>query len=131
MLEDLGGGDSYEWTVASKAWADEWATNRQFPFINMSDALKKTYPAFAANPPTPWPATDGQIAMPDSVSQFRLYLGYFSSCLEQRIDDGSQACCYSFWHSTWLLESWLCVRQAHTFEVNSSSCSNVGRISKM
>ena len=29
MLEDLGNGDSYEWVVASKAWAAEWATNRQ------------------------------------------------------------------------------------------------------
>ena len=30
-MEELGSGDAYEWTVASSAWADEWATNRQSP----------------------------------------------------------------------------------------------------
>ena len=64
MLEDLGKGDAYEWTVSSKAWAAEWVTNRQYPFINMSDALKQTYPPFAVDPPTPWPSTDGKVAMP-------------------------------------------------------------------
>lgn len=64
MLEDLGSGDSYEWTVASAAWAAEWAANTQHPYVNMSDALRKTYPPFAVDPQTPWPATDGQHAMP-------------------------------------------------------------------
>ena len=64
MLEDAGKGDAYEWTVASKAWADEWATNRQYPFLNISDALKHAYPPFAIDPQTPWPSTDGQQAMP-------------------------------------------------------------------
>ena len=65
MLEDLGSGDAYEWVIASKAWAAEWATNRQFPFLNMSDALKHTYPPFADAPiSTPWPSTDGLHPMP-------------------------------------------------------------------
>lgn len=29
MLEDSGDGDAWEWCVASSAWADDWATNRQ------------------------------------------------------------------------------------------------------
>ena len=64
MLEDLGKGDSYEWTVASAAWAAEWRTNRQYPYDNMTDALRKTYPPFGMDPATPWPSTDGQKAMP-------------------------------------------------------------------
>ena len=64
MLEDLGKGDAYEWTVASKAWAEEWATNRQYPFVNMSVALKALYPPFAADQTTPWPSTDGKRPMP-------------------------------------------------------------------
>ena len=64
MLEDLGNGDSYEWTVASKSWAAEWATNRQWPFLNVSDALAATYPPFAVDPQTPWPACDGKRGMP-------------------------------------------------------------------
>ena len=65
MLEDLGKGDAYEWVSASKAWAEEWATNRQAPFLNMSDALMHTYPPFASAPTTtPWPSTDGRKPMP-------------------------------------------------------------------
>ena len=26
-MEDLGGGDAYEWVVASAAWAAEWASS--------------------------------------------------------------------------------------------------------
>jgi len=29
MMEDVGNGDAWEWCFASKAWAAEWATNRQ------------------------------------------------------------------------------------------------------
>jgi hypothetical protein len=63
MLEDLGNGDAYEWVVASKAWTYEWAGNRQYPFLNVSDALAQEYPPFATSP-TPWPATDGKVGMP-------------------------------------------------------------------
>eukprot|EP00325_Prymnesiales_sp_UTEX-LB-985_P031060 CAMPEP_0174740054 /NCGR_PEP_ID=MMETSP1094-20130205/72619_1 /TAXON_ID=156173 /ORGANISM="Chrysochromulina brevifilum, Strain UTEX LB 985" /LENGTH=739 /DNA_ID=CAMNT_0015943689 /DNA_START=33 /DNA_END=2252 /DNA_ORIENTATION=- len=35
----------------------------------MSDALKATYPPFAIDPPTPWPATDGKHAMPLLASE--------------------------------------------------------------
>ena len=66
MLEDLGRGDSYEWLTLSAAWASEWSTNTQWPFLNMSSALRKRYPPFAAEgePPTPWPSADGRHAMP-------------------------------------------------------------------
>ena len=65
MLEDLGGGDAYEWTIASKAWAAEWAKNTQFPFLNMSSQLRREYPAFARDPiMTPWPSTDGKHPVP-------------------------------------------------------------------
>ena len=50
--------------MASKAWAEEWATNRQYPFVNMSVALKALYPPFAADQTTPWPSTDGKRPMP-------------------------------------------------------------------
>lgn len=36
---------------------------------NMSDALRSTYPAFAVDPTTPWPSTDGQHAMPVLASE--------------------------------------------------------------
>ena len=68
MLEDLGKGDAYEWVVASKSWAAEWLNNTQYPFVNMSDALKHTYPAFAVNPSTPWPSTDGKKSVPKLAS---------------------------------------------------------------
>ena len=64
MLEDLGGGDSYEWTVASKAWAQEWSKTVQWPFLNMSDSLKKIYPPFADESQTPWPCSDGKYGVP-------------------------------------------------------------------
>ena len=64
MLEDLGDGDSYEWVVASAAWAAEWAQNTQWPYLKMSDSLKTLYPPFATDPQTPWPATDGKRSMP-------------------------------------------------------------------
>ena len=47
------GGGGYEWSVHTKAWAEEWAKNVQYPFVNMSEALKKTYPPFAKSPTTP------------------------------------------------------------------------------
>ena len=31
--------DDWEWTVHSKAWADEWAENKQFPFLKMDERL--------------------------------------------------------------------------------------------
>jgi len=64
MMEDLGGGDAYEWVVASAAWAAEWANNTQWPHLAMSDSLKQQYPPFATDPETPWPTTDGKRAMP-------------------------------------------------------------------
>ncbi|KAK3287799.1 hypothetical protein CYMTET_4709 [Cymbomonas tetramitiformis] len=64
MLEDLGNGDAYEWLAASSAWAEEWAENKQWPFLNMSDTLKQTYPSFAEQAQTPWPSTDGKHGMP-------------------------------------------------------------------
>ena len=36
----------------------------QAPFLNVSDALASTYPPFAKDPQTPWPATDGKVGMP-------------------------------------------------------------------
>ena len=64
MLEEVGEGDSYEWVVASAAWAAEWARNTQWPYLKMSDSLKTLYPPFATDPQTPWPATDGKRSMP-------------------------------------------------------------------
>ena len=64
MLEDLGNGDAYEWTVASAAWAEEWARSAQWPFLNVSEALASTYPPFAVKPQTPWPSCDGPHGVP-------------------------------------------------------------------
>jgi hypothetical protein len=63
MLEDLGNGDSYEWTVASAAWAAEWALNYQTPFVNMSDTVHGT-PDMFPHAETPWPSTDGHTGVP-------------------------------------------------------------------
>ena len=63
-MQDLGNGDAYEWVVASAAWAAEWATNTQDPFLNVSASLAATYPPFAVDPQTPWPSCDGKHGMP-------------------------------------------------------------------
>jgi hypothetical protein len=63
MLEDLGDGDAYEWTVASAAWAAEWAKNYQSPFVNMSDPIHGT-PDMFPHAQTPWPSTDGHLGTP-------------------------------------------------------------------
>ena len=64
MLEDRGHGDAWEWVSVSGAWAAEWAENTQYPFLKISDALANTYPPFAVDPQTPWPACDGKKGMP-------------------------------------------------------------------
>ena len=64
MMEDLGGGDAYEWVAASAAWAEEWANSTQSPFLNLSDYLRHSYPAFAVSPKTPWPSADGKSGVP-------------------------------------------------------------------
>jgi hypothetical protein len=38
VLEFDGGG--YEWTTHTKAWAEEWVENKQFPYVVVSLLLK-------------------------------------------------------------------------------------------
>ena len=60
ILEDAGHVQalSYEWTVHSEAWAQEWAENKQAPCPGQAC----TFPADAAhttawpNPKSPWPS---------------------------------------------------------------------------
>lgn len=65
MLEDEGsGGWNNEWTVHSAAWAEDWACNRQHPFVDMDEAYKPYYPTRT----TPWPCADGTESMPRLLS---------------------------------------------------------------
>ena len=47
------GGGGYEWAVHTRAWADEWERNVQWPYLYMSGPLNATglFPA----PRSPWP----------------------------------------------------------------------------
>lgn len=65
VLEDLGGGDVWEWAVHSAAWADEWKVGAQFPFMNMS-ASTHGKPDMFPNAKTPWPSCDGHEGVPVS-----------------------------------------------------------------
>lgn len=63
MLEDLADGSSWEWTVHSQAWAEEWAKTRQAPFLNMS-ASTHGDPDMFPQARTPWPSTAGHEGVP-------------------------------------------------------------------
>ena len=48
------GGNGFEWTFHSKAWAREWELNRQWPFECMADTLNAT--GIWPHPRSPWPS---------------------------------------------------------------------------
>ena len=52
ILEFGGGG--YEFTAHSRAWADEWQRNQQWPFLYMDYQLNKT--GIWPEPRSPWPS---------------------------------------------------------------------------
>ena len=58
----LIGGWNNEWTVHSAAWAEDWACNRQYPFMDMAESYKPFYPE--ATRETPWPCADGTESVP-------------------------------------------------------------------
>ena len=62
VLENTCGSAAYEWAAHSRAWADEWATTRQWPYLDMAGYLNDTgeWPA----PRTPWPAWHGHDSVP-------------------------------------------------------------------
>lgn len=67
LLEDTGpGGWNNEWLVHSAAWAEDWACNRQHPFMEMAESYKPFYPEAARL--TPWPSADGTESMPPLVA---------------------------------------------------------------
>ena len=57
--------DDWEWTVHSKAWADEWLENKQFPFLAMDPAEAAAMDPVANVPlwsrphRSPWPSWHG------------------------------------------------------------------------
>ena len=59
ILEDTAAVQwgTYEWTVHSAAWASEWASNRQAPFMSMVDDEnhRRAWP----RPRSPWPCWQG------------------------------------------------------------------------
>lgn len=65
VLEDLGGGDVWEWAVHSEAWATEWKSSVQYPFMEMPAATHGTPDEFP-NAKTPWPSCDGHEGVPVS-----------------------------------------------------------------
>ena len=48
------GDDGWEWVTLSKAWAEEWVENKQWPFLWMADQLNKT--GIWPEPKSPWPS---------------------------------------------------------------------------
>ena len=52
ILEFGGGG--WEWVTLSKAWAEEWVENKQWPFLWMAEQLNKT--GIWPEPKSPWPS---------------------------------------------------------------------------
>lgn len=81
MLEDSGpGGWNNEWTVHSAAWAEEWACNRQSPFLEMAEAYQPFYPDETRV--TPWPCADGTESMPRLPSAQQPWLEPTSKVLQ-------------------------------------------------
>ena len=81
MLEDRGpGGWNNEWTVHSAAWAEEWACNRQSPFMDMAESYKPFYPE--ATRVTPWPCADGTESIPQLPSAKQPWLEPTSKVLQ-------------------------------------------------
>jgi hypothetical protein len=62
IMENTCGGDVWELVTHSKAWAEEWASNKQYPYYYMDAALNatKTWP----NPKSAWPAWHGSDTIP-------------------------------------------------------------------
>ena len=52
IFEFGGGGD--EWSVHTAAWASEWASNTQWPYLYMADILNET--GIWPRPRSPWPS---------------------------------------------------------------------------
>lgn len=48
------GGGGYEWSVRTKAWAEEWERNVQWPFLYMAEQLNAT--GLWPHPRSPWPS---------------------------------------------------------------------------
>ena len=69
LLEGCG-GDDWEWTVHTKAWADEWKENKQFPFLQMDPALANARSPidnstlWAKPHLSPWPSWHGHQTVP-------------------------------------------------------------------
>ena len=62
ILENTCGNSIWEYTVFSKAWAEEWQFSRQFPFLYMAGFLNET--KMWPNPKTPWPAWHSHETVP-------------------------------------------------------------------
>jgi len=54
IMENTCGGQTWEYTTLSEAWAAEWAEGKQYPYLYMSESLNNT--GMWPEPKTPWPA---------------------------------------------------------------------------
>lgn len=68
---DSEGGSHWCWEVYSKAWAEEWAENKQFPFLEMEKNLATAVSKIDNNTllwakprASPWPAWHGHETVP-------------------------------------------------------------------
>lgn len=62
IMENTCGGHVWELNTHSLAWAEEWATNKQWPYYYMSEKLNKT--GTWPNPKSPWPAWHAHDTIP-------------------------------------------------------------------
>ena len=62
MMENTCGDDVWELNSHSKAWAEEWATNKQFPYFYMDAQLNAT--GTWPNPKSAWPGWHGHDTVP-------------------------------------------------------------------
>ena len=71
IMENTCGGDVWELVTHSKAWAEEWATNKQWPYYYMNAQLNAT--GTWPNPKSAWPGWHGHDTVPvtdfDGIAQ--------------------------------------------------------------
>lgn len=63
----LGAPGGWEWATLTKAWAEDWEQNKQWPYLWMAEQLNKT--GLWPQPKSPWPSwADGGATVVTNVS---------------------------------------------------------------